>query len=86
MATTARKSAQKQQSAQKLAARKAEEAAAALHSFAATLAPLDIPQKAGRTPTPSPRNWWRVQAGRFKDDPTFADFVAEVQAARKHEG
>jgi len=31
----------------------------------------------------TPRNWWRLQAGRFKDDPTFADFVAQVQAARK---
>jgi hypothetical protein len=33
----------------------------------------------------TPRNWWRLQAGRFKDDPTFDQFVAQVQAARKHE-
>ena len=35
---------------------------------------------------PEPRNWWRLQAGRFKDDLTFSDFVAKVQEARKHEG
>jgi hypothetical protein len=34
----------------------------------------------------TPRNWWRLQAGRFKNDPTFPEFVAQVQAARRHEG
>jgi len=31
----------------------------------------------------TPRNWWKLQAGRFKNDPTFAEFVGQVQIARK---
>jgi len=69
-----------------MAAEKAEEVAEALHLFAATLISLDGSSPAKRTPAPTPRNWWRLQAGRFKDDPTFPDFVAQVQAARKREG
>jgi hypothetical protein len=45
---------------------------------------LAVPCPKNRLPTPP--NWWRVQAGRFKNDPTFADFVAQVQAIRKVEG
>ena len=26
---------------------------------------------------------WREEAGRFRDDPTFADFLAEMQAERR---
>jgi hypothetical protein len=86
MATSSRKSQAGRASAQKRAAEKAEEVAAVLHSFAATLNSLDAVAPASRAPLPTPRNWWRLQAGRFKDDPTFSDFVAQVQAARKHEG
>ena len=85
MAATTRKPGAIRASAQKLAARKAEEAAKVLHSFAATLNSLDESSRAA-TPTPTRRNWWKLQAGRFRDDPTFADFVAQVQAARKLEG
>jgi len=57
-----------------------------LHSFATTLKSLDELEPTTGTPAPTPRNWWRIQAGRFKNDPTFSDFVAQVQAARKREG
>jgi hypothetical protein len=86
MAVSLRKKSSKRASAQKRAAQKAEEVAKLLHSFAVTLMSLEAGTSASRTPTPTPRNWWRLQAGRFKDDPTFPDFVAQVQAARKHEG
>jgi len=71
-------------SAQKRAAEEVEEVAKALHSFAATLTSLDALTPAARAATK--HHWWRLQAGRFRDDPTFPDFVAQVQAARKHEG
>jgi hypothetical protein len=86
MATTMRKPAARHATAQKLAAEKAEEAAKVLHSFAATLKSLDALTPPRDTRAPTPRNWWRMQAGRFNDDPTFGDFVAQVQAARKREG
>lgn len=86
MAASARKSPTTPASAQKRAAEKAEEVAGVLHSFAATLISLDAVAPTHRTSTPTPRNWWHLQAGRFKGDPTFADFVARVQAARKREG
>jgi hypothetical protein len=86
MATSTRKPPGNRASAQKLAALKAEEVAKVLHSFATTLKSLDELKPAKRTPVPTPHNWWRVQAGRFKNDPTFSDFVAQVQAARKREG
>lgn len=86
MAMSTHKSPVSRLSAQKLAAQKAEEVATHLHSFAATLISLDALTPASHRPTPTPRNWWKLQAGRFQDDPTFADFVAQVQAARKHEG
>jgi hypothetical protein len=45
-----------------------------------------IEQPDGRQGYPvTPRNWWRLQAGRFKDDPTFSEFVALVRAARSQE-
>ena len=63
------------------AARQAEAVAKLLYSFAASLKSLN-----DLTPTaPTPRDWWRTQAGRFKDDPSFPDFVAKVRAARKRE-
>jgi beta-phosphoglucomutase-like phosphatase (HAD superfamily) len=86
MATSTRKSSTDRSSAQKRAAEKAEEAAEVLHSFAATLNSLDALTPASRHRTPTPRNWWHLQAGRFKDDPTFPDFVTQVQAARRREG
>jgi hypothetical protein len=72
--------------AQKRAAQKAEEAAEVLHSFAATLNSLGALPHRHRKTAATPRNWWRTQAGRFRNDPTFAEFVAQVQAARKREG
>jgi hypothetical protein len=86
MAASTRKSPTSRATAQKQAAEKAEEAARVLHSFAASLTNLDALTPAARAPIAIPRNWWRLQAGRFKDDPTFPDFVAQVQAARKREG
>jgi len=86
MATSTRKSSTSHATAQKRAAEKAEEAAKVLHSFAATLTSLDAMTPVSRARTPNPRNWWRLQAGRFKADPTFSEFVAKVQEARKHEG
>jgi hypothetical protein len=86
MATSTRKPPTKRSTPQKQAAEKAEEVAKALHSFAATLSLLDATKPAGRKAVATPRNWWRLQAGRFKDDPTFPDFVAQVQAARRNEG
>jgi hypothetical protein len=88
MTTSVRKSRGKPESAQKLVAEKAEEVASVLHSFAATLISLDqsAPPGGRSAPAPTPRNWWKVQAGRFKNDPTFAEFIAQVQAARRHEG
>jgi hypothetical protein len=70
--------------AQQRTARKAEEAAKVLHSFATALNSLSSTEPKSNRPTP--RNWWKVQAGRFKDDPTFSDFVAQIQSARKLEG
>ena len=29
------------------------------------------------------RNWQRLQAGKFKSDPTFPEFVAQVQTAKR---
>jgi hypothetical protein len=86
MAAITRKSPAKRASAQKLAARKAEQAAKVLQSFAATLNSLDEPKPTSRRPTLTPRNWWKTQPGRFREDPTFPEFVAQVQAARKREG
>jgi hypothetical protein len=83
MAVSAKKTPANRAAAQKLAARRAEELAKALHSFAGTLSALDTQDYAGRNPTP--RNWWRLQAGRFKSDPSFPEFVAEVQASRRRE-
>jgi hypothetical protein len=83
MPTSTRKRSARQATAQKRAAEKAEQVAKHLHSFAATLLALDAFASPRRPSTPTPRNWWRLQSGRFKDDPTFADFVADVQAARK---
>ena len=85
MATVTRKSSASHLTPQKRAAQKAEEVAKVLQSFAATLNSLEASTPDSRTPAPMPGNWWRLQAGRFKDDPTFPDFVAQVQAARKHE-
>ena len=68
------------------AAKKAEEAAKVLRSFADSLIQLDVVKAANGKPSPTPRNWWKLQSGRFKDDPTFAEFVKEVRAARKREG
>lgn len=86
MTTSTEESSEIYAKAQKLAAEKAEEAAKLLHSFAASLNSLDELTPPARQPSPTPRNWWKSQAGRFKDDPTFAEFVANVQAARKQEG
>jgi crotonobetainyl-CoA:carnitine CoA-transferase CaiB-like acyl-CoA transferase len=86
MAAITRKSPANRASAQKLAARKAEQVAKVLQSFAATLNSLDEPKQASRRPTLTARNWWKAQAGRFRDDPTFPEFVAQVQAARRREG
>ena len=85
MATSTRKPSPSHATAQKRAAEKAEEVAELLHSFAATLFSLDALTTASRKPPTTPRNWWRLQAGRFKKDPTFSDFVAQIQAARKQE-
>jgi hypothetical protein len=86
MATVTRKASPSVATARKRAAARAEEAAKALHSLATTLTSLDALTHASRTPTVTPRNWWRLHAGRFRHDPTFYDFVGEVQAARKREG
>ena len=86
MATLARKPSLRRPSAQKLAALKAEEAANVLHSLAATLNTLEQSDREGRSAIPTTRNWWRVQSGAFRDDPTFPEFVAQVQAARRREG
>ena len=40
----------------------------------------DIVPSAARKVT---RGAWREEAGRFRDDPTFDDFLAEVQAQRR---
>jgi len=85
MPTSTKKLSNRRATAQKRAAAKAEEAAKVLHSLAVTLLSLDAFTPPGRMAPPTPRNWWRLQAGRFKDDPTFPDFVAQVQAARKCE-
>ena len=85
MATSTRKP-RSQIIARKLAAEKAEEVARVLHSFAGSLKALDASSPETRKSAVTPRNWWRVQAGRFKDDPTFSEFVAQVQAARRAEG
>jgi hypothetical protein len=82
MASTTRKPPATRAAAEKRAAKGAEELADALHAFAANLRSLE--RAAAQKPTP--RNWWRTQAGRFKDDPTFPEFVARVQAARRQEG
>jgi ketosteroid isomerase-like protein len=84
MATSTRKPVTRRASAEKRAARNAEEAAKILHSFADSLLMLNALKQPVRA-KPTPRNWWRLQAGRFKDDPTFPHFVAKVQAARKRE-
>ncbi len=86
MATSTRKSSILRSSAQKRAARKAEEAAKVLHSFAQSLNSLDALTPASGKTAVTKRNWWRAQAGRFKDDSSFPEFVAQVQAARKKEG
>jgi len=84
MPTAIRKSPARRATAQERAAEKAEEVAKLLHSFAAALNNLDV--SGSKSTLPTPRNWWKLQAGRFKNDPTFADFVAQVQASRKQEG
>jgi hypothetical protein len=84
MAVTTRKSSSKQLTPQRRAAEKAEQVAKLLHSFAADLNGLDT--RTNKRIEPTPRNWWNLQSGRFKTDPTFADFVAQIQAARKQEG
>jgi hypothetical protein len=85
MATTLKKSPSRRASAQKRAAREAEQVAKVLHSFAATLIALEEVAAARAKPAPTPRNWWRLQAGRFKDDSSFPRFAAQVQAARKED-
>jgi hypothetical protein len=70
--------------AQKRAAKKAEEVARLLHSFATALNNLDVSPSKSQSPTP--RNWWKLQAGRFSNDSSFDEFVAQVQAARRQEG
>ena len=86
MATFARKRPARSASAQKLAALKAEEAANVLHSLATTLNTLEQSSRANQRPIATSRNWWKLQSGAFRDDPTFPEFVAQVQAARKREG
>jgi hypothetical protein len=54
----------------------------ALQAFRSAL----IDEAEAKRVAPTPRNWWQVQSGRFRDDSTFADFVAQVRAARKREG
>ena len=71
-------------SPEKLVAERAEEVATVLKSFAASLKTLNAANPTSAKP--AQEKWWRTQAGRFEDDPTFADFVADVQAARKREG
>jgi hypothetical protein len=83
MATSTRKPSASRATAGKRAAKQAEALAENLRSFAASLLSLEDATPATKV---TPRNWWRVQAGRFKDDPTFPDFVARVQAARRQEG
>lgn len=85
MPTSAGKSSLRFKAARQRAARKAEQVGKLLQSFAADLNSLDESTPAHR-PVPTPRNWWHLQAGRFKDDSAFFDFVAQVQAARKREG
>ena len=85
MPASTRKSSPRFIAARKRAAKKAEQLGKLLQSFAADLNSLDESTKPA-SPAPTPRNWWRLQAGRFKDDPTFPDFVAQVQAARRREG
>jgi hypothetical protein len=84
MSIATRKSASRRATAQKRAAQKAEEVAKVLHSFATALNNLD--DSTPKSLKPSPRNWWKLQAGRFKNDSSFSDFVAQVQAARRQEG
>ena len=86
MAISARIPSTQRTTAQKGAAQKAEEVAKVLGDFAASLNSLDALNPPAREPLPTPRNWWRLQAGRFKKDPSFPEFVAQVQAARRHEG
>ena len=86
MPTITRKSSVRRATAQKRAAEKAQEAADVLHSLASSLALLDSVTPVEGKPKPTPRNWWKLQAGRFKNDSTFSDFVAQVQASRKREG
>jgi hypothetical protein len=69
-------------SPQRLAAKRAAELAEVLQAFAESLRTLDASVKL-TSAQPTPRNWWRLQAGRFKEDPTFAGFVRQVQACRK---
>jgi hypothetical protein len=71
--------------AQRLAAKRAEEAAKVLHSLAETLAALNPAAPPTRQTKITPRNWWRLQAGHFADDPSFPEFVQQIQAARKRE-
>jgi hypothetical protein len=85
MAATVKPSSRKPTSARKRAAREAEQAARVLHSFAASLMSMEKQMAAAAKPTPTPRNWWRLQAGRFKDDPSFAHFAAQVRASRKED-
>lgn len=68
--------------ARKRAGQEVEDLIKALQSFRAVL----TEQLKDAAPSPTPRNWWQLQAGRFKDDPTFPEFVAQVQAARKRDG
>jgi hypothetical protein len=86
MATSTRKSSGQRATAQKRAAEKAEEVAKLLHSFAQSLKSPEVSTSDGGQPRATARNWWRAQAGRFKDDPTFGEFVARAQAARRQEG
>jgi len=81
MSASTRKKSKPRTSPQTRAAREAEEVAKSLRAFAVTLNALDQNQPA----KPTPRNWWRKQAGRFAQDQTFPAFVAQVQAARKRE-
>jgi hypothetical protein len=84
MPTATRKTPTSRATAQKRAAQKAEEVANVLHSFATALSNLD--DSAPKSLKPTPRNWWKLQAGRFKNDTSFSEFVAQVQAARRQEG
>lgn len=83
MATAAQQARKNPKVPAHLAAQRAAELADVLQAFAETLRSLDASMTPGRKP--GIRNWWRTQAGRFKDHPTFSEFVRQVQDARKRD-